>query len=95
MVTTNEIPIISVPIVHYRQNDILIEEEVDFKIYRAENRFRAIPLLSKEERVTTGLPEELSFVYVDHCIAAANDMEDESLSAIKQIIQELEVKELL
>jgi hypothetical protein len=95
METTNEIPIISVPIEHYRQNDILTEEEVDFKIYRTENRFRAIPLLSKEERLPTGLPEELRFVYAVHCISDANDMEEESLNAIKKIIQELEVKELL
>lgn len=95
MVTTNEIPIISVPIVHYRENNILTEEEVDFKICRDQNQFRAIPLMSKEERVTTGLPEELRFVYAVHCIAEANDMEEESLNAIKKIIQELEVKELL
>ena len=62
MVTTNEIPIISVPIVHYRENNIPTEEEVDFKICRDQNRFRATPLMSKQERVTTGLPEELNFV---------------------------------
>lgn len=95
MVTTNEISIISVPIVHYRENHILTEEEVDFKICRDQNRFRATPLLSKEERATTGLPEELRFVYAVRCIVDANDMEEESLNAIKKIIQELEVKELL
>lgn len=93
--TTNEIPIISVPVLHYRANNVTTREEVDFKIFRDANRFRAIPLLSKDERLPTGLPEELIFVYVAQCIAAANDMEEESLDAIKQIIQELEVREII
>ena len=51
--------------------------------------------MSREERLMTGLPEELVFAYFSHCITTANDMEDESLNAIKQIIQELEARELL
>jgi hypothetical protein len=51
--------------------------------------------MSKEERLTTGLPEELVFVYFSRCITTANDMEEETLNAIKQIIQEMEVQELL
>jgi len=90
----NEIPLITVPVIHYKQ-DLTTEEDVDFKIYREENRFRAIPLMSKQERLTTWLPEELVFAYANHCITMANDMEEESLNAIKQIILELEVKELL
>ena len=51
--------------------------------------------MSKHERLTTGLLEELAFEYFNHCITAANDMEEESLNAIKQIILEMEVQELL
>lgn len=95
MITITEIPLISIPVMHYRQYNVVTEEDVDFKIYREENRFRAIPLMSREERLTTGLPQELVFSYVSHCITAANDTGEESLSAIKQIIQELEAKQLL
>ena len=95
MVTVSEIPIITVQIMHYRQDGITAGEDVDFKIYREGNQLKAIPLMSKEDRLTTQLPEELVFVYADHCITAANNMDEESLDAIKQIIQELEVKELL
>ena len=95
MITVNEIPLITVQIMHYRQNGITVGEDVDFKIYREGNQLKAIPLMSKEDRLTTQLPEELVFVYVDHCITAASDMDEESSDAIKQIIQELEVKELL
>jgi len=95
MITVNEIPLITVPIIHYRQNGITAGEDVDFKIYREGSQLKAIPLLSKEERLTTQLPEELVFVYIDHCITVANNMGEESLDAIKQIIQELEVREFL
>jgi hypothetical protein len=95
MITTNEIPLITVPVIHYRLNGVTAGEDVDFKIYKEGNRFRAIPLLSKEERLSTGLPQELVFVYFSHCITTANDMEEESLSAIKQIILEMEMQELL
>ena len=95
MITVNEIPLITVQIMHYRQNGITACEDVDFKISRVGNQLKAIPLMSKEERLTTQLPEVLVFGYIDHCITAANNMGEESLDAIKQIIQELEARELL
>ena len=95
MIIINEIPLITVPVMHYRQNDAVSREDVEFKIYKKDSQFKAIPLMSKEERLTTGLPEELVFVYTSQCITAANDMEEESLDAIKQIVQELEAQELL
>jgi hypothetical protein len=95
MITIDEIPIITVPVTHYKLNNLPTEAEVDFKVYRVDKQFRAIPLMSREERLMTGLPEELIFAYFSHCITTANDMEDESLNAIKQIIQELEARELL
>ena len=95
MITTKEIPLITVPVTHYKLNDVVTEKDVDFKIYRQDQQFKAIPLMSKEERLMTGLPEELIFAYFSHCITAANNMEDESINAIKQIIQEMEARELL
>ena len=80
---------------HYGQNGITTGGDVDFKIYREDSRIKAIPLLSKEDRLTTQLPEELVFEYVDHCITQTNNTGEESVDAIKQIIQELEAKEFL
>lgn len=71
----------------------MTEETVAFSISRTNNRFKAIPWLTKEERLQTGLPEELEFVYYNYCIVDANDMEEETLDAIKQIILELEVQD--
>jgi hypothetical protein len=95
MTTTTDIPLITVSVMHYRQNGEAAGEDVDFKIYREDNLFRAIPLMSREERLTTGLPEVLEFAFASHCITRANDMEEETLNAIKQIVQELEVQDLL
>ena len=88
----NEISSVMVPIAHYNR-DVITEEDVVFTISRQENRFKAIPLLPKEELLTTGLPEKLEFVYFNYCIVAANSMEEETLNAIKQIILELEVQD--
>ncbi len=89
----NEISSVTVPIDHYKLNNIISEEEVVFTISREDNRIKAIPLLSKEALLSTGLPEKLEFVYSNFCIVAANNMEEETLNAIKQIILELEVQD--
>lgn len=94
MITTTNALSIAVPVAHFRAGGVT-EEEVHFEISRSDNRFKAIPLMSREERLTTGLPAELDFVYIGQCIAFANDMEEDTLNAIKQIILELEVRELL
>ncbi len=93
MKKANEISSVTVPIAHYNPNDVITEEDVVFTISREDNRFKAIPLLPKEELLTTGLPEKLEFVYFNYCIVTANSMEEETLNAIKQIILELEVQD--
>jgi protoporphyrinogen oxidase len=90
MKTTNEVSSVTVPVTYYKPNNVTTEEAVGFTISRNNNRFKAIPWLTKEERKQTGLPEELEFVYYNYCIVEANNMEEVSLNAIKQIIQELE-----
>jgi len=89
----NAISSVRVPIAHYNRNDVITEEDVVFTISREDNRFKAIPLLPKDELLITGLPETLEFVYLNYCIVAANNMEEETLNAIKQIILELEVQD--
>jgi hypothetical protein len=92
MKTTNEISSVTVSVPNYKFNSVISEKAVAFNISRENNRFKAIPGLTKEERLQTGLPEELEFVYYNYCIVEANDMEEETLHVIKQIILELEVQ---
>ncbi len=89
----NEISSVTVPIDHYKLNNVISQEKVVFTITKQDNRIKAIPLLSKEALLSTGLPEKLEFVYSNFCIVAANNMEEETLNAIKQIILELEVQD--
>lgn len=89
----NEISSVTVPIDHYKLNNVISQEKVVFTITKQDNRIKAIPLLSKEALLSTGLPEKLEFVYSNYCIVAANNMEEETLNAIKQIILELEVQD--
>jgi hypothetical protein len=91
----DEISTITVPVARFIGLNSVTLDEVGFKIYKEHNHFRAVPLLSKEERIATGLPEELLFVYISHCITSANNMEEETLDVIKKIVQELQVQELL
>lgn len=95
MILTDKTLSITVPVQHFRPDNVITEEEVCFKVSRDGSQFKAIPMLSKEERRITGLPEKMEFVYVNYCIASANNMEEETLNAIKQIILEMEVQDLL
>lgn len=93
MKKSKEISTVAVPVAHYSANDERTDEPVVFSISREDSRFKAIPMISREERLATGLPEEITFVYINYCIVAANNMDDETLDAIKQIILELEVQD--
>ena len=93
MKTINEVSSVTVPVTYYKPDNVTMEEAVAFTISRKNNRYKAIPRLTKEERKQTGLPEELEFVYYNYCIVEANNMEEDALNAIKQIIQELEAQE--
>jgi hypothetical protein len=53
---TEEFFSITVSLKHYRPDNSVTKEQVQFKISRQDKEFTAIPLMSKEERLTTGLP---------------------------------------
>lgn len=95
MIITKELASLTIPVDHYWSYNVVTEEPVTFTVFHENERFRAVPLMSKEERNTTGLPEELLFVYLNYCIAEANDMEEETLKVIKELILELKVQELI
>lgn len=95
MTISKELSAVTIPVTHYRSHNDITEEAVSFTIFQEKEWFKAVPALSIEDRRATGLPEELVFLYINYCIADANDMEDEALEVIKKIILELEVQELI
>lgn len=95
MIITKELSSVMVPVAHYRSHDDVRQEVVAFTVFQENEWFKAIPALSVEQRLMTGLPTELIFLYVNYCVADANDMGDDALAVIKKIILELEVQELI
>lgn len=92
---THEISLVTIPVAHFRDFDLITHEEVSFRIFKEGDWFKAVPLVSTEERKATGIPSELLFVYWDHVVLAANNSEEETMDVIKTIILELEVQGLV
>lgn len=92
---THQISAVTFPVAHFLDFDVTTHEEVTFRVFREGDWFKAVAQISPEERSTTGLPEELVFVYWNHVVLGANDMEEESLIVIKKIILELEIQDLV
>lgn len=95
MTISKELSSVTVPVTIYLSHNEMKEEPVSFMVYQENEWFKAVPVLSPEERLAAGLPEELVFLYINYCIVDANDMEDDTLVVIKKIILELEVLELI
>jgi hypothetical protein len=95
MTITNEISLVTIPVAHFREFDVITNEDISFRIFREDDSFKAVPQISAEERKTTGIPEELVFVYLNRVVLAANNMEEDTLIVIKNIVLELEVQDLV
>lgn len=94
MTITHEISLVTIPVAHFRDFGVITHEEVSFRIFREGDWFRAVSQVSADEQKVTGLPAELVFVYWDHVVLAANNMEEDAMNVIKNIILELEVLDL-
>lgn len=88
---THELSGVSIAVAHFRDFDVITHEDVPFRIYRENDWFKAVPQISAAQRIHTGIPEELVFVYWNHVVLAANDTEEEAMNVIKNIVLELEV----
>lgn len=95
MTLTNEISSLTIPVDYYGADHKEQQKDVRYRIYQQDDWFKAIPVLSADERKEAGLQETLVFICIDHTVVAANHMEEESLAIIKQIIMQLEVQELI
>jgi hypothetical protein len=89
---THEITMVTIPVAHFRDFDLITHEEVSFRIFREGDWFKAVPQLPAVERKATGIPEELLFIYWNHVVLSANDTEDETMEVIKNLILDLEVQ---
>lgn len=92
---THEISVVTFPVAHFLDFDVITHDDVTFRVFREGDWFKAVPQISPQERKTTGIPEELVFVYWNHVVLGSNDTEEETLNVIKNIILELEVQNLV
>lgn len=87
---SNEIASITI-LVSFKQNQEIVNKIVPFKVYSHHQYFKAIPLVSSEEREMAGLPEEVSFTFANNTIMAGEDLNTERLGMLNNIIRELKI----
>ena len=88
MLNSDEIASITV-LVPYQRGNETINQITPFKLFRQQERYKAIPLISAEERKLTGLSAELSFRFTENRIISEGDSNEANLSAINKIAGEL------
>jgi hypothetical protein len=88
MSVINEIASITILVPCRRGNEI-INEIIPFKVFRQQQHYKAIPLISAEEREKTGLSSELSFRFIENRIVPEEKANDATLYAINNIAGEL------
>jgi hypothetical protein len=88
MVTTNEIASITI-LLHFQKGNELVNQIIPFKVFRKEEQYKAIPLISPEERKHTGLSEELCFSFNQNRIVTEVETNAAGVNAINNIAGEL------
>jgi hypothetical protein len=71
------------------------KEIVSFKVFRDIKQYKAVPMLTKEQRKRTGLAEVICFSFVDHCIVSEKSRSEETLEVIRSLILEMMMQEVL
>jgi len=88
MIVTNEIASITILVASKRGNET-INQIIPFKVFRQQQHYKAIPLISAEERELIGLSAELSFRFVENRIIPEAKANEATLKAINNIAGEL------
>lgn len=90
MLVTNEIASITI-LVPYQKGNEIVNQIVPFKVFKQQQHYRAIPLISTEERNIAGLSTELSFRFTENRIIPEADTNEANLNAINNIAGELRI----
>lgn len=88
MLITNEIASITV-LLPFQKGNELVNQIIPFKVFKQEEQYKAIPLLSAEERKSTGLSEELCFTFNQNRIVTKAETNAAGVNAINNIAGEL------
>ena len=88
MLITNEIASITI-LLPFQKGNELVNQIIPFKVFRQEEKYKAIPLISLEDRKDTGLSEELCFTLRQNRIVADAETNAAGINAINNIAGEL------
>ena len=95
LIVTNEVASITVLIPHRWSANVTTNEIIAFSVMKQGLQFKAVPMITKEARIPTGLPEALSFSYVDHRIITGQILEEETMEIIGNIVVELKMQGMI
>ena len=82
---SNEIASITVLVPHHIGTET-INQVIPFRVYRQEQNYVAVPFISAAERLTSGLPESLSFALVNNRLSSTQALRPDVL---ENIVKEL------
>ena len=88
MITVNDFKTVSILVNSSSNGNVAPQKIVSFQVSREGQQYKAIPMLYDEEIKGLGLPEIISFTFVDNCIIPAKSMNENTIEIIKNIIRE-------
>ena len=82
--------------VPYRSaGNVIKQHPVQLEIFKDENAFRAMPLLSEDERTIANLPPNLLFEYKDGKIISSRGNRDGNFHVLRDIVEVLKEESLI
>jgi hypothetical protein len=90
MLVSTEIASVTI-LVSYQKENEMINQIIPFKVFKQEDLYKAIPMISAEERKVMGISAELAFRLIDNRIIVGEEANNASLNAINKIASELRV----
>jgi hypothetical protein len=90
MIVSSEIASITI-LMRVKHDNEIINKIIPFKVYRHQQQYKAVPLVSPEDKAMTNLPDEVVFTFADNTIMAGEDLDNERLGIVSNIIRELKI----
>lgn len=90
MIVSSEIASITILMPVKKDNEI-INKIIPFKVYCHQQQYKAVPLVSPEDKAMTGLPDEVLFTFANNTIMAGDNLDNERLGIVNNIIRELKM----
>ena len=81
---------LTIDVPYKRAGNIIIQEPVDFDLFRTDGHFTLIPCLNEDERRIANLPDELNFRMEDGEPVSLRGIRDGNFHVIQDAVKQLE-----